>query len=126
LRPADPGADHDRQAIDRLRRLGGVELLTGMTTLFRTHGAARVRSMVEGATAGDLQQVARAGHSLKSTAANVGGVALAALAAQVEASAEAGDTEAVGALVPEAERRLAELLEWLAEQLAEPESESES
>lgn len=71
-----------------------------MIDLFLTHAEPRVAAAREGLRAGDLAAVERAGHSLKSTAANLGAMMLSGLAAEVEQAAAAGDAASLEALLP--------------------------
>lgn len=77
----------DPAAIDRLRRLGGDELVRRMGDLFVTLGEERVAAARAGVTYGDLDTIERAAHSLKSSAGNVGAVALQRHAETVERAA---------------------------------------
>jgi HPt (histidine-containing phosphotransfer) domain-containing protein len=115
---ADP-QPHDVSATDRLLRLGGPGLLRRMAELFRENAPGRIAALREGAASGDAERVARAAHSLKSTAPNVGGAALAATARALEEAVATGDAERAARLGADAERQLAALLEWLDARVAE-------
>lgn len=77
----------DPRAIDRLRRLGGDELVRRMGRLFVSLGEERIAAARAGVTYGDLDTIERAAHSLKSSAGNVGAVALQRHAETVERAA---------------------------------------
>lgn len=76
--------DWDDAAIDRLRNLGGNELLGKMIELFLQGAPKRVSAALAGAEAGDWPAVEHATHSLKSSAANVGARGLSKLCEQIE------------------------------------------
>lgn len=77
-------------AVDRLRRLGGANLVRQMLELYLGQGADRMDSLVEGAAAGDADRVERSAHTMKSSAGNVGALRLQQTAEAVEAAAGAG------------------------------------
>jgi HPt (histidine-containing phosphotransfer) domain-containing protein len=80
-------AEIDPAALARLRRLGGDKLLRDMIDLFLQHAPQRVEQALAAGAAGNLPDIGRAVHSLKSSAANVGATALHQLSAQIEAVA---------------------------------------
>lgn len=61
----------DLRALERLRTLGGGELLTNMVHLFISHAEPVLRDAEIALERGDLEGVRRAAHSLKSSAANL-------------------------------------------------------
>jgi HPt (histidine-containing phosphotransfer) domain-containing protein len=63
----------------------------------------------------DLELAERSAHSLKTSAANLGGEAVRRLAARIEEALEVGDRSAAAAALPELEARFAETLEALGE-----------
>lgn len=77
----------------RLRRLGGDELLSKMTRAFIDNCALKVEAACRGVAAGDVEEISRAAHSLKSSAATFGAERLRALAQEIELKA-AGVTPA--------------------------------
>jgi HPt (histidine-containing phosphotransfer) domain-containing protein len=78
-------SDLDQAALDRLRKLGGEKLLREMIDLFLQHSPGRVEAALAAESADDQPGISRAVHSLKSSAANVGAVALRDLSANIEA-----------------------------------------
>ncbi|HEX6309883.1 MAG TPA: Hpt domain-containing protein [Longimicrobiales bacterium] len=80
-------------ALERLRRIGGSKLLRDMAVLFLESGPDRVRSLLEGAEAGDAVRVERAAHSLKASAGNLGALRLQEAAAALELGAAAGGVD---------------------------------
>ena len=77
-------------AIERLRRLGGANLVRQMLELYLAQGPERIHALVEGAGAGDADRVERAAHTMKSSAGNVGALRLQHTAERLEAAAGAG------------------------------------
>lgn len=80
----------DAAAVDRLRRLGGANLVRQMLELYLAQGPERMKSLVEGAAAGDTDRVERSAHTMKSSAGNVGALRLQQTAEALEAAAGAG------------------------------------
>lgn len=95
----------DPTALERLARLGGAKLVRDMTELFLTHGRERLDALQAGASAGDADAVARAAHSLKSSAGNLGARQLQHTAEVLEALASDGvlDADLVARLATEYE-----------------------
>lgn len=81
----------DAEALSRLRRLGGDDLAGRMASLFLGLAPERLRAARAGLAAGDLDQVRRAAHSLKSSSGNVGAYAVTEAAGQLEEAAERGE-----------------------------------
>ncbi len=80
----------DAVALERLRRLGGEELIWDMVTLFTSHAESAIRQARDAVAAGDFDGVRRAAHALKSSAGNVGAQQLQDLAGRMEQMAEKG------------------------------------
>ena len=78
----------DKAALDRLHRLGGEKFVGKIIAIFLENVPQRLETALQGEKTGDLKAVEQAIHSLRSSAANVGAVALQDLAAQIEALAE--------------------------------------
>lgn len=83
----------DPAALERLRGWGGPPLVERMIELFRELGPQRLREVEEGLAAEDFSRVARAAHSFKSSAGNLGADHLRILCAALEAAAEDGRRE---------------------------------
>lgn len=84
----------DEGVIDGLRALdepGEDGLLAELVGLFLQDAPTHVREIVEGIESGDLEQVRRASHTLKSSSANMGAASLSSLACSIESSARAGE-----------------------------------
>ncbi|MFO0863423.1 MAG: Hpt domain-containing protein [Gemmataceae bacterium] len=79
----------DLVALQRLQRIGGVKLVGEMIDLMLVEGPRRVQAASAGDQAGSAREVALAVHSLKSSAGNLGALALQDLAQQIEVLAAA-------------------------------------
>jgi HPt (histidine-containing phosphotransfer) domain-containing protein len=109
----------DQAALDRLVEWGGHKLLSQMLRLFLENSPVRFTAIREGlAEGGDLDEVHRGAHSLKSSAANLGAMRVSAIAARLETVADGGDREGSATLFDElveayaaAEARLRSVLE---------------
>jgi HPt (histidine-containing phosphotransfer) domain-containing protein len=98
----------DGVALERLKSLGGPELLAQMIDLFLEHGSERLRAALAGERSGDRGAMERAAHSLKSTAGNLGAQALQRSAQAIELSAPTADERALTGLMRDLEARFAE------------------
>jgi HPt (histidine-containing phosphotransfer) domain-containing protein len=74
----------DPQALERLRTLGGKELVSKMVELFTSYAESVLQEAAAGLEAGNLEAVHRAAHSLKSSAGNLGALQVQDLAGRVE------------------------------------------
>ena len=112
---ADPVPILDVGALDRLESWAGADLRVKMVDLFFKNGPERVQGIRDGLANGEfeLELAERSAHSLKSSAANLGGEAVRQLAARTEGSLEKGDSSAAADLVPELEARFAQMLDAL-------------
>jgi HPt (histidine-containing phosphotransfer) domain-containing protein len=106
---SDPSA-LDESALARLREWGGDKLLGQMIRLFLENAPTRMDQIRTGATGGDIQEAEKGAHSLKSSAANVGAMALRELAADIERAAGAGDVNRVEELFAPIEAAFAEAI----------------
>ena len=90
----------DPAALDRLEEWGGADLTRQMVRLFLESAPERIAEIrtCEENDPGDLPE--RGGHSLKSSAANVGAREVRRLAGEIEEHAANGNLEAVRALLP--------------------------
>lgn len=106
----------DGVALDRLRRIGGADLVRRMVELYLAAGPGRVSSVRDGAAAGDTRAVERAAHAMKSSAGNLGAIRLQKMAEALEAAAAAGTidpglVERLGPAFDESAAALGDLLE---------------
>ena len=93
--PTRPGSDPnqvvDEKTLERLRRLGGNELVVKMIDLFSSHAQSVLTQALAAFEAEDLEALERAAHSIKSSAGNVGAIEVRHLAEQIEEAAHAGN-----------------------------------
>jgi HPt (histidine-containing phosphotransfer) domain-containing protein len=108
----------DGTALERLRRLGGPDLVRRLVELYLANGPERMRSLSDGAAEGDADRVERGAHTMKSSAGNLGAVRLQRTAEALEASAAEGtiDSQLVARLVREYDESAAALRSLLEEQ----------
>ena len=90
--------DFDPQVMARLKTLGGSALVGKLAAVFGEFARDRVRDAAQAGAQGDLDGLARAAHSVRSSAGNVGALRLHAIATELEASARAGQAPAPGRL----------------------------
>jgi HPt (histidine-containing phosphotransfer) domain-containing protein len=91
----------DPVAMERLRRLGGEELVLRMIHLFTAYAAPLVDQAEKDLREGNFDGIERAGHSLKSSAGNVGATDLGRIAAEIERVAAGRNKGPLEKLVPE-------------------------
>ena len=80
----------DESAIARLRRFGGAKLISAMVTAFLKDAPMRLATAGHHADAGDAAGVRRELHSLRSSAGQLGALAMQELCAEGEESAARG------------------------------------
>ena len=92
----------DEAAVELLRELGGDDepgLLLELIELYLRDAEDRMRILGDAQRGGDASTVARAAHSLKSSSANMGALALSDVLRQVEERASGSDHEGLDDLV---------------------------
>ncbi len=87
-----------------LRKIGGELLVKRVVQLFIANTPLQLEKAKTGALTGDSEAIRHVAHSLKSSAANVGAMRLAALACNLEHEARTGLPETKAALVNELEQ----------------------
>jgi CheY-like chemotaxis protein len=97
-----------RARLDRLRELGGANLVRSLIDLFLTNAPARIAAARNAAAVGDWHGLEFAAHSLKSSAGNLGAEAVRWAAEAVEKDAAQRRPEALPALLDS----LAEACAW--------------
>ena len=107
-------------ALDLLRRVGKDRLVRDMTERFETSAPARLSAMRASAAAGDAAGAGSSAHSLKSSAGQLGAVALQRLCDEIEQAAERGDSARVNELLADAEPMLGRALAWLRSMARQP------
>jgi HPt (histidine-containing phosphotransfer) domain-containing protein len=97
----------DPEALDRLRKWGGEELVQELVALFRTEAAERVSALRAGLRSGAAPEVERAAHALRSSSGQVGAARMQALCVELESRAAGGDLTGVPELLSSLESELA-------------------
>ena len=103
----------DVQVIERLATWGGQDLVSKLIDLFNQDAPAKLEAACVAMADGDIREVERASHSLKSSAANLGASRLHYLAAEIEELASRGDPSSLEPLVARLESTFAEAVEAL-------------
>lgn len=111
----------DTRALDKLRQLGGDNLVARMVGLFLENGPARLESAREAVAEGRSGDAERFFHSLGSSAANLGAYGLEGLSRRLERLASEGRLEAIEPVLPELEECLLEARGALAAAVPPPE-----
>ena len=101
------------QALERISRLGGEELVGRMIAAFMENATKRVGDARQALGSGDRDGLGRAAHSLKSSAANVGAERLRALAREIEEGASGESPERLADLVGQLPATLDEVDRYL-------------
>jgi HPt (histidine-containing phosphotransfer) domain-containing protein len=121
--PSDPqtrdtkgAAVIDPKIIQGLRDLGGEDepgLLAELIKIFLEDAPQRMKDISEGLASGDLGRVERGAHTLKSSSANIGALALSDLCRRIVEKARAKRPETLPELCDASVRSLAEATEAL-------------
>jgi HPt (histidine-containing phosphotransfer) domain-containing protein len=112
---APPGG---REALERLRRFGGDALVRDMAAIFLADMPERLARARVALARRDVAAVAYAAHTMKSSAAQFGAGALAALCGEAERAAHAGAVHALPTLVERMASELDGFRGWLERELA--------
>lgn len=83
--------DESRAAIEELRSIGGDELVTEMLRTFLRFGDSQLQRLEEASAAADLLGAATIAHTMKSTARQLGALALGDACAAAELAGRGGD-----------------------------------
>ncbi|HYK91427.1 MAG TPA: Hpt domain-containing protein [Acidobacteriota bacterium] len=94
----------DASVMERLRRLGGDELIGKMVDLFVQYAEPMLGRVVASCEAGNPDELERAAHSLKSSAGNLGAREVESLAGSIERLAAEHSLEAIRPIVTELEK----------------------
>jgi HPt (histidine-containing phosphotransfer) domain-containing protein len=107
--PGAAEAVHDPTVFDReallARLMGDEDLVEDIVACFLDDSAVQMDRLRDHVRAGDTALAEGRAHTLKGSAANVGGIAMSATASDVERAGRAGRMADVIALMPELERR---------------------
>ena len=101
-------ATNDKAALAKLARIGGNAFVQRMIDSILGHAPKMIAEARAGHAAGNLEPVERAGHSLKSSAANLGLPALRAVCIRLEQAAHDRQLESIAGLLDELERAFAD------------------
>src|SRR5215208_8050880 len=71
------------EALALVERIGGLELLERVSSLFRSTSHERMEKMFEALAGGDTHQISRLAHALKGSSAQIGAEALRIVAASL-------------------------------------------
>lgn len=99
--------EFDSEAVARVKRLGGDDLVRRVSKLFIETARLRMTDVRGGVAADDLQAVARAVHSIRGSAGNVGALAVLRCATEIEQAALGARAEELPALVARLEVAMA-------------------
>ena len=91
----------DPAVFDRLRRIGGEALVKRMIDTFMGYAPGQMEIITRSTRSGEPQVAGNSAHSLKSSAGNIGAMALFGLALEVEQAGRAGDMDKLPALAAE-------------------------
>jgi HPt (histidine-containing phosphotransfer) domain-containing protein len=89
----------EADVLEKLRQLGGEELLSEMIALFTSHAESMIAEAVKGYETESFNLVRQAAHSLSSSAGNLGAYQLQSLAGQIERLAESRNSATLKPLV---------------------------
>ena len=112
--------DDAKPALDMLRSVGGDEMLAMMMQTFLQFSEERLAKMVEEANSGNVPEVASIAHSLKSSARQLGALALGEACAVTESAGKAGQKAVALEGVTAIQREFAAAKPWLKSLAGEP------
>lgn len=115
----------DPKMLERLRKLGGDDLLRRMVNLFGTFAEPKLHDALAAYRAGDLDGVERAAHSLKSSAANLGAQRVYELADKAERMASERIDAGLGAVLEELAAAFGRAKQRLQEERSAPSNEED-
>jgi HPt (histidine-containing phosphotransfer) domain-containing protein len=117
--PGGEGAQFNPAALDMLRRVGDGSLLVRMIDIFLKNAPERLDSARAGVESGERRAVELASHSLKSSAGQLGGVALQHASAAVEKMAQTAEPDPVRQGIAVMQSEFDMMQEWLEQIRAE-------
>lgn len=103
----------DKQALDRLERLGGAELLTRVIDQFLEKVPLRMEAACDRGRAGDLKALSSAVNAIKSAAGNVGATDVRDMADHIERLAVQGAKDIILPLLCRLDDMLGQARTWL-------------
>ena len=108
-----PPYDTEREALDRLVRVGGERLVHDLAALYLEQSPERLTAAQAALHRDDAESLARAVHALKSSSAQLGAHSLASACEATEDAAERRDLRAAGAELGVVVSRYQAFSEWL-------------
>lgn len=84
-----------QEAMALVERIGGRELIEGVSFLFRTTSNERIEKLHDALAAGDTTRIARIAHAMKGSSAQVGAESLRLIAVSLETEAASLDAAAL-------------------------------
>jgi len=108
-------ADTDTEALERLRRFGGVKLVGGMIALFLEALPQRLAAARRGLAHGDAHVVEHELHALKSSSAQLGALRMYRLSQEGEALARAGALDDASHILDALDAEQPRVHAWLTE-----------
>jgi HPt (histidine-containing phosphotransfer) domain-containing protein len=106
----------DPAGLVRLDKIGGPAFVRKMIDLFLAEAPDRLAAARKGEQSGDLNAVADAAHSLKSSSQNFGASRLSRVAGEIESRARANQCENLPAMLGEIEAAYGAAKAWLESQ----------
>lgn len=103
----------DETALTRLQEMVGADVMKEVVELYREHTPQRIEAAREGLRSGVLEHVARAMHTLKSSAAMIGASRVETLASRLEQLATQGRSETLAPQLDELETAAARVESYL-------------
>lgn len=103
----------DRNALQRLERVGGADLLVRIIDQFLSSARARLETACDCGKSGNLEALGRALHGLKDTASNLGALGVRDLSAHIERLAVQGAKDLILPLLCQLDRMLQQTEYWL-------------
>jgi hypothetical protein len=113
----------DAEALARLRELdpsGKSRLLERVLRAFEASASRLARQFGEARAAGDVQAIRHVVHTLKSSSASIGALALARMCGEIEAEIRLGADAALPERLDEMDRELAAVLKAVSPMLSSP------
>ena len=89
--------------------MGDEELISSVAEVFLTDMPTQIDLLRSLVATNDLEQIAGMAHRIKGGSANVGGMALSALALKIEQAGKSGNLEVIQQCMPELEQYYAQL-----------------
>jgi HPt (histidine-containing phosphotransfer) domain-containing protein len=102
-----------KPALDMLRSVGGAEMVGMLMRTFVQFADERMTKLLEEAAAGRWSEVASIAHAIKSSARQLGALALSDACAATEAAGRKGDPEAAAAGVEQIKSEFAAARPWM-------------